>query len=157
MEDKDIWWHTSLIMQHCLLKNTVEEWTKSSIFPFNKKGGFWITRNCRRITSSATAAKVHNALIFNRIRPAVVKIFRKNLTGFWINRSTTSQILTIRRIIESVCIKHFEATLLFIDFFKVFNSRHGGKRVQMLLANSLPQETLSTIMIIYKNTKAMVR
>ena len=36
----------------------------------------------------------------------------------------TSQILTIRRILERVCAKKLEATILFVDFSKAFDSIH---------------------------------
>ena len=45
---------------------------------------------------------------------------------------------------------------LFVDFFKAFNSIH-IKREQILLANSPPKETVTAIMILYKNMKARVR
>ena len=39
-------------------------------------------------------------MLLNRIRPEVDKILRKNQNDFRTNRSTTGQILTVRRIIE---------------------------------------------------------
>ena len=38
------------------------------------------------------------------------------------NRSTTSQILTIRRILVGVCAKTLEATILFVDFSNSYDS-----------------------------------
>ncbi len=49
-------------------------------------------------------------------------ILRKNQNGFRRNRSTTSQILTIRRILEGVRAKNLQATLIFVDFTKAFDS-----------------------------------
>ena len=48
------------------------------------------------------AAKIYNALLRNRIEPKIDNILRKKQNGFRRNRSTTSQILTIRRILEGV-------------------------------------------------------
>ena len=73
------------------------------------------------------------------------------------NRSTTSQILTIRRILEGVRAKNLQATLLFVDFTKAFDSIHRGKMEQILLAYGLPKETVAAIMILYRNTKVKVR
>ena len=73
--------------------------------------------------------------------------------GFRRNRSTTSQILTIRRILECVRAKN----LLFVDFIKAFDSIHRGKMEQIPLAYSLPKETVAAIMILYRNTKVKVR
>ena len=66
-------------------------------------------------------------------------------------------ILTIRRILEGVRAKNLEATLLFVDFSKAFDSLPGGKMEQILLAYGLPKETVAAIMMLYKNTKVKVR
>ena len=69
----------------------------------------------------------------------------------------TSQILTIRRILEDVRAKNLQATLIFVDFTKGFNSIHRGKMEQILLAYGIPKETVATITIIYRNSKVKVR
>ena len=84
-------------------------------------------------------------------------MLRKNQNGFRRNRSTTSQILTIRRILEGVRAKNIQATLLFVDFTKAFDSIHRGKMEQILLAYGLPKETVAGITILYRNTKVKVR
>ena len=68
----------------------------------------------------------------------------------------TSQILTIRRILEGVQAKNLKATILFVDFTKVFDSIHRVKIEQILLAYGLPKETVAAIMILYRNTKVKV-
>ena len=68
----------------------------------------------------------------------------------------TSQILTIGWILEGVCAKKLEATLLFIDFSKPFDYIHREKIEQILLANKLRPETIAAIMMPYKNMKVKV-
>ena len=82
-------------------------------------------------------------------------ILRKKQNYFRRNRSTTSQILTIRRILEGVCAKKLEATILFVEFTKTFDSIHRGKIEQILLAYS-PKETIAAIMMLSRNTKMKV-
>ena len=94
-------------------------------------------------------------ILTKRWLPAVIP--RKNQSGFRRNRSTTSQILTIRRILEGVRAKNLQATLLFVDFTKSFDSVHRGKMEKILLAYGLPEETVAAITILYKNTKVKVR
>ena len=65
--------------------------------------------------------------------------------------------MTICRIIEGVYVKNLEGTILFDDFSKAFDSIHRGKMEQILLAHSLPKETVTAIMMLYKNTKVKVR
>ena len=129
---------------------------KGCILPFTKKGDLGLAKNYRGITLTSIAAKIYNALLRNRIKLKVDNIFRKNQNGFRRNRSTTSQILTIHRILEGVRAKNQEVTILFVDFTKGFDSIHKGKMGQILLAYGLPKETVAAIMILYRNTKVKV-
>ena len=90
------------------------------------------------------------------VEPKIDNILRKNQNGFRRNRSTTSQILTIRRILESVRAKNIQATG-FVDFTKAFDSIHRGKMKQILLAYGIPKETVATITMFYRNTKVKIR
>ena len=67
-----------------------------------------------------------------------------------------SQILTICRILEGVRAKNLEATILFVDFTKDFDSIHRGKMKQILHAYRLPKETVAAIIMLYRNTKVKV-
>ena len=125
--------------------------------PFPKKGDLGLAKNYRRITLTSIAAKIYNARLRNRVEPKIDYILRKNQNGFRRNRSTTSQILTIRRILEGVRAKNLRATLLFVDFTKAFASIHRGKMEHILLAYGLPKETVAAITILYRNTKVKVR
>ena len=130
---------------------------KGWILPFPKKGNFGLVKNYRAVTLTSIAAKIYNALQRNRIEPQIANTLRKNQNGFQRNRSTTPQILTIRRIREGVRAKNLQVTLLFVDFTKAFDSIHRGKMEQILLAYGLPTETVAAITILYRNTKVKVR
>ena len=67
------------------------------------------------------------------------------------------KVLTIRRILEGVRAKNLQATLIFVDFTKAFDSIHRGKIEQILLAYGIPKETVAAITILYRNTKVKVR
>ena len=146
-------------MQRRVLTTRKSQLTKNSIFTFCKKGNPEITKNYRCIPLTVIADQVYNVLLLNRIRPEVVKILRKNLNGFRRNRSKTSQILTIRWIIEGVRAKNLEATILIVDFCKPFYSIPKGKMKQILLAYGLglPKENITAIMMLHKKTKVMIR
>ena len=130
---------------------------KGCILPFPKKGDLGLAKNYRGITLTSIAAKIYNALLRNCIEPKIDNILRKNQNGFRRNRSTTSQILTIHRILEGVRAKNLQATLIFVDFTKAFDSIHRGKMEQILLAYGIPKETVAAITILYRNTKVKVR
>ena len=131
-------------------QNPIDRWMKGYILPFPKKGDLGLAKNYRGITLTCIAAKIYNALLRNRIEPKI------DQNGFRRNRSTTSQILTIRRILEGERAKNLQATIQFLDFTKAFDSIHRGKMEQILLAYGLPKETIAAIMIIYRNTKVKV-
>ena len=145
MEDQTIRRHCNAVYN----QNTIDRWMKRCILPFPKKGDLGLAKNYRGITLTSIAAKIYNALLRNRIQPKF-DILRKNQNGFR-KRSTTSQILTIRRILEGVWAKNLQATLLFVDFTKAFDSIHRGKMEQILLAYGLPKETVAAITILYRN------
>ena len=128
---------------------------KGCILPFPKKGDLGLAKNYQGITLTSTAAKIYNALC-NFIEPKIHNILRKNQNGFQRNRSTTSQILTIHRILEGVRSKNLQATILFFNFTKAFDSIHRGKMEKILLTYGLPKETVTAIMILYRNTKMKV-
>ena len=130
---------------------------KGCIPPFLKKDDLGLAKNYRGITFISIAAKIYNALLRNRIEPKIDNILRKNQNGFQRNRSTTSQILTIRRILEGVQTKNLQATILFVDFTKAFDSIHRGKMEQILLAYDVQKETVAAITILDRNTKVKVR
>ena len=49
-----------------------------------------------------------------------------------------------------------EATILFVDFSKAFDSIHREKMEQILFAYGLPKETVAAIMMLYRNMKVKV-
>ena len=57
---------------------------------------------------------------------------------------------------EGVRAKTLKVIQLFADFSKAFDSIHRGKTEQILLAYGLPKETITAIMLLYKNTKVKV-
>ncbi len=77
----------------------------------------------------------------------IEKILGKNRNGFRRNRSTTSQTLTISKLFKEICTN--------VDFSKPFHSIRRERMEQIIQAYGLPI-FVKTIMILYKNSKAMV-
>ena len=94
-------------------------------------------------------------MLLNSIEPKIEKILRKNQNGFGRNRFKTSQILTIHQIL-GVRANNLLATLLFVDFSKVFDSIHRGNVELIPLAYSLPKKTVAAIIMFNKNIKVKV-
>ena len=79
-----------------------ELWRKSCIIPIPKKGDLGIPSNYRGISLTSTAAKIFNKMILLRIRPEIERVLRNNQNGFRPGRNTTSQVLSLRRLIEGI-------------------------------------------------------
>ena len=138
-------------------QEVIERWREGYILPFPKKGNVSITKNYRGITLTSIAAKIFHLIILNRIRPDIDPILQKNQNGFRKNRSTSGQILTIRCILEGVKSKNLPLTLLFIDFSKAFDSINRNKIEFILRKYGIETEIINAIMMLYMNTRSMVR
>ena len=89
-----------ILLRHCNAvynQNLIDRWMKRCILSFLKKGDLRIAKNYTYIH----CGQDYNALLCNHIEPKIDNILRKNQNGFWRNRSTTSQILTIREGIQA--------------------------------------------------------
>ena len=53
--------------------------------------------------------------------------------------------------------KTLPATLLFVDFYKAFDSILRKKMKEILIAYGIPKETVDAVTMLNKNTRAMVR
>ena len=136
--------------------NRPEEWGFSGLVPVPKKGDLRLPDNYRGISLSQIAAKVYNRCLLNRIRPVIDIVLRPNQNGFRQNRSTTSHILALRRICEELKNHNQEAVIVFIDFKKAFDSIDRDKMLEILTAYGIPNEIVSAIEVMYRNTSAQV-
>ena len=95
-------------------------------------------------------------MLLNRIRPHLDDKLRPNQCGFREKRSTTKQILALRRIIEGIEDKNLSAVVTFIDFKKAFDTIHRGKMIKILKAYGIPDIIVHAIEDTYQGTKAKV-
>ena len=95
-------------------------------------------------------------MTLNRIRPSVENLLRDNQNGFRESRSTTSHILTLRRILEGARDQNLPAVMVFIDFKKAFDSVNRSTLLKILRAYGIPEEIVNLIKVLYTGTKAQV-
>ena len=136
--------------------NRPNEWGILKLVPVPKKGDLTKPDNYRGISLAQTASKIFNRLILNRIRPAIDKVLRPNQNGFRENRSTSSHLLALRRLIEELQNHNQEAFLIFIDFKKAFDSIIRDKMFSILEAYGIPKETVNAIRTMYRDTSCIV-
>ena len=116
-------------------QSTIDRLTKWCILPFPKKGYFGLAMNYKGITITSID------YIRNRIKPKIQKILTKNENGFRRNRSITSQIMTIRRIIACVRAKKLKTTILIVDYSKAFDSIPRGRWRKYYSLTGYPKKT----------------
>ena len=131
-------------------------WTKSGIVPIPKKGDLTLPLNYRGISLIPIAAKIYNKLLLNRLVPAVDPLLRNNQNGFRGGRSTISQILALRRIIEEMKRLDKDFTICFVDFRKTFNSINREVMFNILPLYGIPQPIIAAIKALYTHTQASV-
>ena len=112
-----------------------QEWSLSGIVPIPKKGDLSKATNYRGISLTSIAARIYNRMILNSCRPHIEPVLRPNQNGFRAERSTTSHILALRRLIEGVKDKNLQCI---IDFKKAFDTIHRGKMIRILHAYGIP-------------------
>ena len=133
-----------------------DQWQVSNIIPVPKKGDLSKPGNYRGIALTSIVAKTLNRMLLHRIRPYVETRLLDSQNGFREGRSTTSHILTLRRILEGAKAKQLPVAIAFIDFVKAFDSINRSSLVKILRAYGIPDKIVDLIQWLYTNTKAQV-
>ena len=103
----------------------------------------WYCRNS--LTWDSRLCHIHHILLNIYLQNTILKI-----SGHFLGQN-----LFHSKWVETLIYIHIW-TILFVDFLKAFDSIHRGKIEQILLAYDLPKETVTAIIMLYKNTKVKV-
>ena len=131
-----------------------DQWSDSNLVPIPKSSNLRQVSNYKGISLSQIMIKVINRMVLNRIQPILDLLLQSNQNGFRPGRSTTAQILTLRRIIEAA--RNLPAVIKFIDFRKAFDSINRRKMLQILKAYGVPAQLVDAIGKTYGETWANV-
>ena len=134
-----------------------DQWLTSLLIPIHKKGEISDCNNYRGIALMSIAAKLFNRILLMRIRSVLDDHLRTNQNGFRPDRSTTQQILCLRRIIEGCkTMRDHKLLAIFIDFKKAFDSVTWTSILSILLAYGIPPLLVNAVLALYKGAKAQV-
>ena len=104
----------------------------------------------------AIAAKLYNKMLLNRLVPFVGPLLRKNQNGFRRGRTTLSQILCLRRLLEEAQASNRDLALVFVDFSKAFDSVDREKMFEILKLYGIPDKIISAIRVLYTDTSSTI-
>ena len=76
--------------------------------------------------------------------------------GFRRGRSTSAQILSLRRIVEETRNANREMTLVFVDFRKAFDTINRNTLFEILPLYGIPPKLIKAIQALYQNTSATI-
>ena len=96
-------------------------------------------------------------MILNHIHSIIDLFLRGNQAGFRPGKSTTSQVLALRRVLEGVREKSLPAILVFVDFCKAFDSISHASMFNILESYGIPPKLLGMIKLCYENLIAKVK
>ena len=83
-------------------------------------------------------------------------MLRSNQNEFCKGRFTLPQILALRRIIEEIKIANREVSIVFVNFFKAFNSINRRAMLHILHLYGLPDKIIAGIKSMYDNPETFV-
>ena len=135
-------------------RESPEQWSVSNLVSLPKAGDLSKGENYCGIALGSIVLKTYNRMVLNRIRPEIDCKLRINQNGFRKGRTTISQILALRRIIEGAKEFNLKTIITFIDFSKAFDTINCGQMFKILHAYGIPEQLINAIKDIYSNTQA---
>ena len=153
---------TNVLNKHCCLggdasASAAPPWRTSIIVSIPKSSGSTSLDNQRGIALQCSTAKLLNAVLRNRLLPALNPILSGLQSGFRPGRSTTEQIVALRSVIDACRTRQRAISIVFVDFRKAFDSVSRSSISWLLSAYGVPPALVQATMDLYRGSRAFVR
>jgi ribonuclease HI len=148
----------NILEQARITQSVPFEWLTSVMIPVHKKGNTDDCNNYRGIALMSITAKLYNRILLGRLQDVLESKLRINQNGFRPNRSTTQQVLALKRIIEECDMKQqSQMVAVFIDFTKAFDSVSWFAIRAILTSYDVPCELIDCILSLYTNANTRIK
>ena len=117
-----------------------------------KKGNSTALDNQRGIAKTCSSAKFFSKVLLSHLKPIIYLHLSQCLSGFHAGRSTTEQVMALRCIIDSCRVTNMNASLIFVDFQKAFDTLHRSSIPVILSQHNVPSCLISDIIQMYSDT-----
>ncbi|KAH7700623.1 reverse transcriptase [Aphelenchoides avenae] len=134
-----------------------DEWRRAIVIPLHKKGCVTDPSNYRGISLLSAQYKLLERIIADRILAERDSSMRDEQAGFRPGRSTTDQILILRRIIETRSRFAQPFHIAFLDFACAFDSPDRSRIYKLLTADGVPDKIVRLIRDMNTDSDAVVR
>ena len=132
------------------------EWTLAHVVAVPKTPGTSKIENHRGISLMSCAAKILNKLLLLRLQSVLDPFLRHEQNGFRPGRGTVTHILALRRLMEATRRHQANLVCVCVDFYKAFDSVARSAIPLVLRAYNVPEQLISAVMALYRNSKAAV-
>ena len=130
--------------------------SKAVMFATPIKVDLKLPSNYISTTLTTISAKIYISVLLSPISEHIEPILRQNQNGFRKDRLTLPQILAPRGIIEEIRNSSRNATLVFIDFSKSFDSTNKKAMLHIPSMYGIPDEIIATIKRMYENPETFL-
>ena len=153
---------TLLLNSHCTLggdasASAASQWRVSKLISIPKKGNATGLDNQRGIALQCAAVKLLNAILRNRLLPALNALLFPLQSGFRPGRSAVEQIATLRSILDDCRTRQRHISIVFVDFRKAFDSVSRRAISWVLELYGVPAPLVSAVMELYHDSKGIVQ
>lgn len=138
------------------MREVPKQWTESSITLIHKKGEKSNINNYRPISIISIIYKVFAKCLFQRMKSTLNDNQPREQAGFRPGYSTSDHLQSINQIMEKHLEYQKDLYIVFIDFYKAFDSIEHVKIWTALRNQGIPHKIIRILIELYKRSTAKI-